>query len=165
MLFLLPARCFKMIKAKDVMTRDVITVSPETGITEIAKLLIEKNFNGLPVVDKDGGLVGIICQSDLIAEQKKLPIPSVFTLLDAFIPIYPPGKTAKEVEKIAAIKASQAMTRNPVTVGPETGLDEIASIMVNRSIHTIPVVEGNKLVGIIGKMDILQTLVPGSKRS
>jgi CBS domain-containing protein len=154
-----------MIKAKDVMTRDVITVSPETGITEIAKLLIEKNFNGLPVVDKDGGLVGIICQSDLIAEQKKLPIPSVFTLLDAFIPIYPPGKTAKEVEKIAAIKASQAMTRNPVTVGPETGLDEIASIMVNRSIHTIPVVEGNKLVGIIGKMDILQTLVPGSKRS
>jgi CBS domain-containing protein len=152
-----------MLKAKDVMTRDVITVTPETEVTVIAKLLLEKHFNGVPVVDQEGGLVGIICQSDLIAEQKKLPIPSVFTILDAFIPIYP-GRNAKEVQKIAAIKASQAMTSNPVTVGPETGIDEIASIMVNRSIHTIPVVEGNKLVGIVGKLDILQTLVPDSKK-
>ena len=153
-----------MLKAKDVMTREVITVTPETKVTMIAKLLLEKHFNGVPVVDREGGLVGIVCQSDLIAEQKKLPIPSVFTILDAFIPISSPGRNAKEVEKIAAIRASQAMTRNPVTVGPETGLDEIASIMVNRSIHTIPVVEGNKLVGIIGKLDILQTLVPASKQ-
>jgi CBS domain-containing protein len=163
-LFPLPARCPKMLKAKDVMTREVITVTPETKVTMIAKLLLEKHFNGVPVVDREGGLVGIVCQSDLIAEQKKLPIPSVFTILDAFIPISSPGRNAKEVEKIAAIRASQAMTRNPVTVGPETGLDEIASIMVNRSIHTIPVVEGNKLVGIIGKLDILQTLVPASKQ-
>ncbi|MGC9964468.1 MAG: CBS domain-containing protein [Syntrophobacteraceae bacterium] len=153
-----------MLKAKDVMTRDVITTTPETAVTEIAKLLLEKHFNGVPVIDRDGGLVGIICQSDLIAEQKKLPMPSVFTILDAFIPIYPPGRNAKEIQKIAAIKGSQAMTRNPVTVGPETGIDEIASIMVNRGIHTIPVVEGNKLVGIIGKLDILRTLVPDSKR-
>ncbi len=153
-----------MTKARDVMTRDVITVTPETEVTVIAKLLLKKYFNGVPVVDKDGNLVGIVCQSDLIAEQQKLPMPSVFTILDAFIPIYPPGKAAKEVQKIAAIKASQAMTRNPVTVSPETGIDEIASIMVNRSIHTIPVVEGNKLVGIIGKRDILQTLVPAREQ-
>lgn len=152
-----------MLKAKDVMTRDVISVTPETEVTVIAKLLLDKHFNGVPVVDREGGLVGIICQSDLIAEQKKLPIPSVFTILDAFIPIYSPGRTEKEMQKIAAIRASQAMTRNPVTVGPETGLDEIASIMV-KGIHTIPVVEGNKLVGIIGKLDILQTLVPASKQ-
>jgi CBS domain-containing protein len=152
-----------MLKAKDVMTRDVITVAPETGVTEIAMLLLEKRFNGVPVVNPNGDLLGVICQSDLIAEQKKLPIPSVFTILDAFIPIYPPGKIAKEVQKIAAMKASEAMTRDPVTVGPEAGLDEIASIMVNKSIHTIPVLEGGKLVGIIGKEDILRTLVSSSK--
>ncbi len=153
-----------MLKAKDVMTRDVITVAPETGVTAIAKLLLERHFNGVPVVDREGSLVGIVCQNDLIAEQKKLPIPSVFTILDAFIPIYPPGKFAKEMQKIAAIKASEAMTRDPVTVGPETGVDEIASIMVNKSIHTIPVVEGGKLVGIIGKEDILRTLVSSSRQ-
>jgi len=153
-----------MLKAKDVMTREVITVTPETEVTEIARLLLEKHFNGVPVVDRNSNLVGIICQSDLIAEQKKLPIPSVFTILDAFIPIYPPGKTEKEVQKIAAVKASDAMTPDPVTVGPEAGIDEIASIMVNKTIHTIPVVEGGKLVGIIGKEDILKTLVSTHKQ-
>jgi CBS domain-containing protein len=148
-----------MLKAKDLMTRDVITVTPDTEVTEIARLLLEKRFNGVPVVNQKGDLVGMICQSDLIAEQKKLPIPSVFTILDAFIPIYLPGKTEKEVQKIAAMKASQAMTPNPVTVDPEAGIDEIASIMVNKSIYTIPVLEGGKLVGVIGKEDILRTLV------
>ncbi len=153
-----------MLKAKDLMTRDVITVTPETGVTEIARLLLEKRFNGVPVVKANGDLVGVICQSDLIAEQKKLPIPSVFTILDAFIPLYPPGKMAKEVQKIAAMKASEAMTSDPVTVGPETGMDEIASIMVNKSIYTIPVLEGGKLVGVVGKEDILRTLVSSSKQ-
>ena len=148
-----------MLKAKDLMTRDVITVTPQTEVTQIAKLLLENRLNGVPVVDQDGTLVGMICQSDLIAEQKKLPLPSVFTILDAFIPIYSPGKIEKEVQKIAAIKASDAMTSDPVTVGLQTGIDEIASIMVNKAIHTIPVVEKGKLVGIIGKEDILRTLV------
>ncbi len=148
-----------MLKAKDLMTRDVITVTPDTEVTEIARLLLEKRFNGVPVVNQKGDLVGMICQSDLIAEQKKLPIPSVFTILDAFIPIYLPGKTEKEIQKIAAMKASQAMTPDPVTVDPEAGIDEIASIMVNKSIYTIPVLEGGKLVGVIGKEDILRTLV------
>ncbi len=151
-----------MLKAKDIMTADVITVTPETEVTEVAKLLLEKHFNGVPVVDENGGLVGIICQSDLISEQKKLPIPSVFTILDTFIPIYSPGKTEKEVQKIAAIKVADAMTPAPVTVDPETGIDEIASIMVNKSIHTVPVMEGKKLVGIIGKEDILKTLLESS---
>jgi len=153
-----------MLKAKDLMTREVITVTPQTEVTQIARLLLENRLNGLPVVDTDGTLVGMICQSDLIAEQEKIPLPSVFTILDAFIPIYAPGKIEKEIHKIAAMKAADAMTRDPVTVGPQTGLDEIASIMVNKAIHTIPVVEEGKLVGIIGKEDILRTLVSASKQ-
>ena len=148
-----------MLKAKDIMTRAVITVTPETNVSEVAALLLEKHFNGVPVVSGDGALVGIICQSDLIVEQKKLPIPSVFTILDTFIPLYPPGKTEKELHKIAAIKVSDAMTPEPLTVSPEAGLDEIASVMVNKGFHTIPVMEGGKLVGIIGKEDVLRTLV------
>ncbi len=152
-----------MIKAKDIMTRDVVTVTPETGVTEIAKLLLEKHFNGIPVVGRNGALVGIVCQSDLIAEQKKLPLPSVFTILDSFIPIHSPGKTEREVQKIAAMKASDAMSPKPLTIGPEAGMEEVAEIMVNRGFHTIPVMEGGKLVGIIGKSDVLRTLVSSDK--
>jgi CBS domain-containing protein len=151
-----------MLKAKDIMTTKVVSVTPGTGITEVAKLLLEEHINGVPVVDEKGNLVGIICRSDLIAQQKKLPLPSFFNLLDTFIPIVSPGKIDREVEKISAARAEQAMTPDPVTVDPQTGLEEIAAIMVNKSFHTIPVVEEGKLVGIIGKEDVLRTLMPGT---
>jgi CBS domain-containing protein len=152
-----------MLKAIDIMTRNIISVTPDTGITEVARLLLERHINGVPVVDEKGMLVGIICQSDLIAQQKKLPLPSFFNLLDIFIPISSPGKIDREVEKISAFRAEQAMTHDPVTVNPDTNLEEIAAIMVNRNLHTIPVVEKGKLVGIIGKEDVLRTIMPGTK--
>ncbi|MEJ2728315.1 MAG: CBS domain-containing protein, partial [Deltaproteobacteria bacterium] len=76
-----------MLKVKDIMTRELITVSPQTEITSAAKILLEKRINGLPVVDDSGKLVGILCQGDLVAQQKSIPIPSVYTLLDSFIPL------------------------------------------------------------------------------
>lgn len=152
-----------MLKARDIMTREVITVAPETEVADIAKLLLEKHLNGVPVVDETGAIVGIVCQSDLIAEQKKLPLPSFFTLLDSFIPISSTTKAEKEVQKITAMKAADAMTPDPVTIDPETGIDEIASIMVNRNYHTLPVTEGGRLVGIVGKEDILRTLLPSTE--
>lgn len=64
-----------MLIVKDIMTRNIITVSPETEIIDAAKLLLEERINGLPVVDEAGKLVGILCQSDLVAQQKKFPYP------------------------------------------------------------------------------------------
>ncbi|MHC1728465.1 MAG: CBS domain-containing protein [Syntrophobacteraceae bacterium] len=149
-----------MLRAKDIMTREVLTVTPETEVADIAKLLLERHLNGVPVVDEKDNIVGIVCQSDLIAEQKKVSLPSFFNLLDSFIPISSTRKAEKEVQKITAMKAADAMTPDPVTISPETALDEIASIMVNRNYHTLPVTEDGKLVGIVGKEDILRTLVP-----
>lgn len=149
-----------MLKARDIMTEAVITVGPETVITKVAGLLLEHRINGAPVVSENGDLLGIICQSDLIAQQKMVPLPSVFNLLDTFIPIGSPSKYEKEVRKISAVKASEAMTADVVTVGPDTGIEEVAALMVNRGFHTIPVLEDEKLVGIIGKEDVLRTLMP-----
>ena len=75
------------MKAKDIMTKKVITVYPETEIMQAAKLLLDNHINGLPVVDEEGRLQGMICQSDLIAQQKKIPIPSFFLLLGGVIPM------------------------------------------------------------------------------
>lgn len=65
----------------------------------------------------------------------------------------------KEVEKIAALTVKQAMTPDPVTVGPDTDIDEVARLMVDKKYHTLPVVEGDKVVGIVGKEDVLKTLL------
>lgn len=148
-----------MIKAKDIMTKDVLTLTPDTEVTKAAKLLLEKGFNALPVVDKSGLLVGILCQSDLISQQEALPVPSYFTLLDSFIPLTSLKKMEREVQKIAATTVQEAMTPEPVTVGPDTDIEQIAALMVDKGFHTLPVLDGGKLVGIVGKEDILRTLV------
>lgn len=148
-----------MLKAADIMTREPITLSPETEITEAAKLLLEKNINGVPVLDDTGKLVGILCQSDLIKQQKRLPIPSIFTLLDGFIPLTSMKHLEKEVLKITGTVVSHTMTPDPVTVRSDVTIQEIAGLMVDRNFHTIPVVDEGKLVGVIGKVDVLRTIM------
>ncbi len=153
-----------MIKAKNIMTRKVITVSPETGITKAAKLLLDNCINGMPVVDSEDRLVGIICQGDLIVQQKKLPLPSVFTILDGIIPLVSPKNLEHEIEKMAASTVAQAMTHRPITLSPESSIEEIAQLMTDKKLHTLPVVDQGKLVGIVGKEDVLATLLPRRER-
>ncbi len=148
-----------MIKAEDIMAKEVITVSPDTEIVQAARILVEENINGVPVVDEEGKMVGILCQSDLIAQQKTIPLPSLFTLLDGFIPLTSMKKFEKNIQKIAALKVSDAMTVDPVAVSPDTGIGEIANLMVDKNFHSIPVIDEGKLVGIIGKEDILRTIM------
>jgi CBS domain-containing protein len=152
-----------MLTVKDIMTRELITVSPETEIVHATKLLLENRINGVPVTDEKGKLVGILCQSDLIAQQKKLPIPSFFTLLNGLIPLISKKQIEKQVRKIAAITVAQGMTPNPVTVKPDMDIGEVAALMVDNNFHTIPVVDEGELVGIVGKEDILRTLMPISE--
>jgi CBS domain-containing protein len=136
-----------MLKVKDIMTTEVITVSPETEIVQATNLLLDNRING-------------VCQSDLIAQQKKLPIPSFFTLLNGLIPLISKKNIEKQVQKIAAITVAQAMTPNPVTVQPDMDIEEVAALMVDRNFHSIPVVDEGELVGIVGKEDMLRTLMP-----
>lgn len=154
-----------MLKARDIMTREVITVHPETEIVEAAKLLLEHHFNGLPVVDEEGRLKGMICQDDLISQQRKIPLPSYFILLDSLIPLTSQKNIEKAVQKIAAVTVGEAMTPDPITVGPEAGLEDIATLMVKHNIHTLPVLDQGTLVGIIGKEDILRTLMSEDKKN
>ena len=159
-MYLKAAGC-AMLKVIDIMTKDVITVTPNTEVVKAAKILLEKRINGLPVVDDTGKLVGILCQSDLVAQQKGIPIPSLFTLLDGFMPLTTMKRIDKEVEKIAAIMVVQAMTPNPVTVDLDDDIENVARLMVDKNYHTLPVLDGGKLVGIVGKEDILRTLLSG----
>lgn len=152
-----------MLKVNDIMTTELITVSPETEIVKAAKLLLENRINGVPVVNETGKLVGILCQSDLIAQQKRLPIPSFFTFMDGLFSMSSLKQIEKQVEKIAAYTVAQAMTPDPVFVQPDMSIEVVASLMVDNSFHTIPVLHEGKLVGIVGKVDILRTLLPKPK--
>ena len=148
-----------MIKVKDIMTTDLITLTLDMDIVTAGNILLENKINGAPVLDENGGLVGILCQSDLIAQQKKLPIPTVFTLLDSVILLTSKKQIEKQVRKITALTVSDAMTPNPVTVNPDSMLETVAALMVESNFHTLPVIDNGRLVGIIGKEDILRNLL------
>ena len=145
---------------KEIMTENPITVTVDMEIFKAAKILLDNRINGVPVVNDSGKLVGILCQSDLIAQQKKLPVPSLFSFLDGYISLSSMKNIEKEVRKIAASAVSDAMTPNPVTVGPDSSIETVAALMVDHNLYTLPVVDKGALVGVVGKEDILRTLMP-----
>ncbi|MCG8640856.1 MAG: CBS domain-containing protein [Desulfobacterales bacterium] len=147
-----------MITAKDIMETKIISVTPDTDISQAVKILLENHINGVPVIDEDKKIVGILCQSDLIFQQKEVLLPPIFTLLDSFVPLASSSKMEEEFKKISAATVEQAMVKAPVTVSPDTPVSEIASLMVEKHFHTIPVVDDDQVIGIIGKEDILKTM-------
>lgn len=136
------------------MTREVITVSPETSVEEIAFLLLKHNISGVPVVEEDK-VVGVISEADLLYK-KKLPTSIVY--------LYQHGnylkqeELAEEDKKIRATKAKEVMSKDVISVSPETPVTEIVSIMEEKGVKRVLVMEGDKLVGIVSKLDVLRCL-------
>lgn len=149
-----------MLNASDIMTTDVITVKKDTSLKDLAKLLYENHINGVPVVDDDGLLIGIICESDLIRKDKKLHIPTVVAIFDWVLYLESPKKIEKEIQRINATTVEDLYTKKVVTVDEKTLIDEIATIMEQKKIYTIPVMDGDRLVGVVGKADLLRSLIP-----
>ncbi|MCE5194018.1 MAG: CBS domain-containing protein [Nitrospiraceae bacterium] len=144
-----------MIKAKDIMTRDVVTVKIDTPLEELAEMLTKHKISGAPVVDNNGSIIGIVTENDLVSQNKRLHIPTVVRLFDAFVLLESPSKIENEIKKITAVKVNDIYTKAVITVSPETDVEEIATIMSEKKVHLIPVVEDRKISGIIGKIDII----------
>ncbi|UCG77540.1 MAG: CBS domain-containing protein [Nitrospirota bacterium] len=145
-----------MLKARDIMKKNVTTVTPETSVEELGRLLIEKDISGAPVTDKSGRLVGIVTENDLISQNKQFHIPTVLRIFDALIPLDTDSKVEAEIRRMAASTVGEICTRDVITVDEDTSLPEIASVMVDKKIHLLPVLRGDDLVGIIGKRDIIR---------
>ena len=148
-----------MLNASDIMTTHVITVKKETSLKDLARLLYEHHINGVPVVDDDGQLIGIICESDLIRKNRKLHIPTVVALFDWVFYLESPKKMEKEIQRINATTVEDLYVKEVITVSETTPVEDIATLMTQKKAYTIPVMDGERIVGIIGKGDVLRTLV------
>jgi CBS domain-containing protein len=147
-----------MLQVRDIMTTEVLTVSPETSISELSKILENRKIGGLPVVDKNGRLVGVITQSDLVERARDLELPPAINILDFHFYLQIPSHLLQRVEKMLGTTVGDCMSPNPVTVAPDTPVGKIAALMAKQKVHTIPVLEGEKLVGVIGKMDLVRAM-------
>jgi CBS domain-containing protein len=139
------------------MTSDVITVKETTTLEDLARMIMQHHISGAPVVSDKGTVTGIVTENDLINQNKRLHIPTILRLFDAFIPLGT-SKLESEIKRIAASTVKDIYTKEVVTVDEETPIDNIATIMAEKKIHLLPVLKEGKLVGIIGKKDIIKGL-------
>ena len=147
-----------MLTAKDIMTSEVITVKPDLSVEKLAEILWENKISGVPVLDNNDTLVAVVTENDLIDQTKKIHIPSVITLLDSVIFLESAEKMEKQIKKITGATVGDICAEKLISVSEETPLNEIATIMAQKGVHTLPVLCGDKLVGVVGKSDIIRTL-------
>ena len=147
-----------MLTAKDIMTRDVVTVTPGTSLQELASLLVKNQISGVPVVEANDVLYGIVTENDLISQNKRLHIPTVVSFLDAAIYLESSKKFAEEVKRVTATTAGDICARKVITIAEDTPLTDIATIMSEKKVHILPVVKAGRIVGIIGKRDVVRAV-------
>lgn len=147
-----------MLTAKDIMTKDVVTVTLETSIEELSTLLVSNEISGVPVVNADGAIVGMVTENDLISRNKRLHIPTVVSFLDAVIYLESSKKFAEDVKRLTATKVGDICAKKVVTITADTTLTDIATIMSEKNVHLLPVVTSGKVVGIVGKRDVVKAV-------
>src|SRR5215467_4599247 len=142
-----------MLVAADVMTTDVITVTPETTVRDIATLLHSKRISGVPVVDAAGRILGIVTEGDLVLREAIAGEHHRSWWLSLFDD---PNVIARDYAKTHGRVAKDVMTTPVISVGPATTLSEIAKTLERHRIKRVPVVHDNKLLGIVSRSNLLQ---------
>ena len=147
-----------MLTARDIMTTNIHTVTAEMSIDDLARAFVEKKVSTLPVVDAAGTLVGIVSATDLIEQDKPLHIPTVIAIFDMVIYLESEKNFRDEVEKMTARTVGEICKRDVITCSPGTEVSAIAALMTGKKVHLLPVVEDGKLIGVVGRHDILRSM-------
>jgi CBS-domain-containing membrane protein len=143
------------MKASDIMTRKVKTVSPDTRVGDVAKTMIERQVSGVPVIDKGRRVVGIVTEGDLLRRAELGTERRRSWWLEL---LTDESQQAADFVKSRGLKAADVMTRSVISVSPGADLREIVDIMEKSSIKRVTVVSGGKLVGIVSRHDLLRAL-------
>ena len=143
----------------DIMTANPTTVSPQTSLQEAIQILAEKKISGLPVVDENKQLVGVISETDLTWQATGVDAPPYVMFLDSVIYLQNPLKHNEEVHKALGQTVKEVMSDRPTTVKGSQLVREAAKIMHDKKVRRLPVVDDNsKLVGIITQGDVIKMM-------
>lgn len=153
------------MRVKDYMTKEVISISPSTGIKDIFRILRERNIGGAPVVDKERKVLGMVTKNELLT----VIIPDYFDMIGDFLFIDDFGALEEELERLPELKlfiAEDLMIRDVVTVNEDASLLKVPALMDKYNVNRLPVMDkNNKLIGIITKMDLCRAYFSNSEKS
>ena len=143
------------MQAKDVMTSPVVSVTPDATVLQAVRMMLQRRISGLPVIDKDARLVGVVTEGDLLRRvetgtQQRQPRWLEFLL--------GPGRLADEYTRTHGRKVMDVMTGDPLTVTEDAALEEIVKLMEKRQIKRVPVLRGKQVIGIVTRANLLHAL-------
>lgn len=141
------------MRVADVMTGEVVAVGPFTPLKEVAALLLEHGISGLPVVDDEGKVVGIVSEADILMKERTRPEHSpLYSRLHA-------ADLAAEELRLSAGLAAEAMSVPVIVIAADRPLTEAATLMLDNDVKRLPVVEGERLVGIVTRTDLVRAFL------
>lgn len=147
-----------MLKARDIMTREIISVGLETSLKDLAAKFVATGVSNMPVVDDNGDLQGVVSETDLVEQQKPLHIPTVMAFFDGVFYLDSEKRFQEQVDRVTAQTVGEICNRKPVTCSPEATVREIADLMATNKAHLIPVMEDDKLVGVVARLDLIRAV-------
>ena len=145
------------MKAKDIMTKNVITVKPDDTVEKVVKLLMDYNITGLPVVDQANHVLGIITEGDLIYRSNELKMPRYLAILDSYIFFENPNNLEKQIKKMIGYVVKDVMTEKVIAADVDDTIEELSKLMTNNKVNRLPILENGVLVGIVSRRDIIKS--------
>jgi len=149
---------YSKIFARDIMNANPPHCHMDTSVEEIARRFADEDVTGMLVVDDDQRLLGVITESDLIDQQRNLHVPTAIALFDMVIPMGE-ARFEEELAHMQAMTVGDLVQTDVVSVSVDSDLNDISSLMGDKSIHHLPVLDGDAVVGLIGKHDVIKALV------
>ena len=147
-----------MLTAQEIMTTEVVTVTAETSLKDLARKFVKTRHSNMPVVDDAGKLIGVISETDLVEQQKPLHIPTVMALFEGVFYLDSEKRFREQVDRVTATTVGELCNSKPVTCTPQTTTREIAGLMSTHKVHLLPVVEQNEMVGVVARLDLIRTM-------
>jgi CBS domain-containing protein len=145
------------LKVSEIMTTQVRTARPDSPLRDAARLMSEAKISGLPVVDADGRLVGILTEGDILRVFRQVSIPFYIDILGGEFAIPGPHVLERQLEEVTAYRVDQLMTGHVFTASPDEEVADAARRMHARDVKLLPVVDGDgRLVGVISRADVVR---------
>lgn len=145
----------RRLRARDVMTSPAVTVRPDTPVVEAARIMARRRISGLPVVDEDGHLMGIVTEADLLLKEAG---PGGLPLV-AFHAEGPPPDVQPLLRRYEGRLVGEVMTREVVAAQEDTPLQQVAALMARKNVNRIPILRGGVVVGVVSRNDVLKAFL------
>jgi CBS domain-containing protein len=146
------------LKVRDIMQAEVVTVGPQTTVRDLAQILAKHKISGVPVVSSEGALLGMVSEADVILQDADFHFPYYIQFLESVIYLQSVAKFEERFRKAFGTKVDEVMSKDIIEISPEASVHDAATMMADNEVNRLPVVEDNRLVGIVTRGDIVRAI-------